>query len=220
MSTGLSNKYGCIFFIKIMSHTFSDKEAHRRIIYEYILKLEITESNNMEGFQRELSRHIKQYDSIQVNAWKKITTHLICQYHKINSPPFQTGFNIRVLAGPKQKTKYELICTLFEWTSSTCHDLIASNLWPKPETSNNHEINTMPVHEKPMGGEVATFGVITKIQQMQNHGLSQQLNKQLGDRSPAPTNNVWTRVSHVFLPTFWCPKCNKWTSHHESLHDD
>jgi hypothetical protein len=50
----LSNKYGRIFFIRLISHTFPDKEAHKRIIYEYILKLEITESNNMEGSQREL----------------------------------------------------------------------------------------------------------------------------------------------------------------------
>jgi hypothetical protein len=62
---GLSNKYGRIFFIKNFSHAFPDKEAHKRIIYEYILKLEITESNNMEGFQQELRRHIKQYDAIQ-----------------------------------------------------------------------------------------------------------------------------------------------------------
>jgi hypothetical protein len=54
MPNGLSNKEGHIFFIKIVSHTLTDKEAHKHIIYEYILKLEITESNNMEGFQREL----------------------------------------------------------------------------------------------------------------------------------------------------------------------
>jgi hypothetical protein len=51
MPIGLSNKDGRIFFIKLISHTFPDKEAHKPIIYEYILKLEITESNNMEGFQ-------------------------------------------------------------------------------------------------------------------------------------------------------------------------
>jgi hypothetical protein len=51
---GLNNKDGRIFFIKIVSHSFLDKEAHKSIIYEYVLKLEITESNNMEGFQREL----------------------------------------------------------------------------------------------------------------------------------------------------------------------
>jgi hypothetical protein len=51
---GLSNKDGHILFIKLISHAFPDKEAHKCIIYEYILKLEITESNNMEGFQQEL----------------------------------------------------------------------------------------------------------------------------------------------------------------------
>jgi hypothetical protein len=65
MPIGLSNKDGQLFFIKLVSHTFPDKEAHTRIMYEYILKLEITESNNIEGFQRELQRHIKKYDAIQ-----------------------------------------------------------------------------------------------------------------------------------------------------------
>jgi hypothetical protein len=64
MPIGLINKDGQLFFIKLVSHTFPDKEAHKRIIYEYILKLEITESNNMEVFQRELRRRIKQYDAI------------------------------------------------------------------------------------------------------------------------------------------------------------
>jgi hypothetical protein len=68
---GLSNKYGHIFFIKLILHTFPDKESHKRIIYEYILKLEITESNSMDGFQRELQRHIKKYDAIQGSEWKK-----------------------------------------------------------------------------------------------------------------------------------------------------
>jgi hypothetical protein len=36
----------------------------------------------------------------------------------------------------------------------------------------------------------------------------------------APTEKVSIRVSHVFLPTCWCPKCDRWTSHHENLHDD
>jgi hypothetical protein len=39
MPIGLSNKDELIFFIKLVSHTFPDKEAHKRIIYEYILKL-------------------------------------------------------------------------------------------------------------------------------------------------------------------------------------
>jgi hypothetical protein len=57
MPPGLSHKDGRIF-IELVSHTFPDKEAHKRIIYEYILKLEITESNNMESFTREIRRHI------------------------------------------------------------------------------------------------------------------------------------------------------------------
>jgi hypothetical protein len=67
--TGLSHKDGRLFFIKLVYHTFPDKEAHKRIIYEYILKLEITKSNNMESFTRELRRHIKQYDAIQGSEW-------------------------------------------------------------------------------------------------------------------------------------------------------
>jgi hypothetical protein len=54
MPPGLSHKDGRIYFIKLVSHNFPDKEAHKRIIYEYILKLEIMESNNMESFTREI----------------------------------------------------------------------------------------------------------------------------------------------------------------------
>jgi hypothetical protein len=54
MPPGLSHKDGRIYFIKLISHTFPDKEAHKRIIYEYILKLEIMESNNMKNFTREI----------------------------------------------------------------------------------------------------------------------------------------------------------------------
>jgi hypothetical protein len=43
MSPDLSHKDGRIYFIKLVSHTFPYKQAHKRIIYEYILKLEITE---------------------------------------------------------------------------------------------------------------------------------------------------------------------------------
>jgi hypothetical protein len=113
MPIGPSNKDGRIFFIKLVSHTFPDKEAHKRIIYEYTLKLEITESNNMEGFTRELRRHIKQYDAIQGSEWKKITNHIIKQYQKIDPPPFNTGFNMIVVQGPSTTyTKYGWLCIL------------------------------------------------------------------------------------------------------------
>jgi hypothetical protein len=99
---------------------------------EYIFKLEIIESNNMEGFQRELIPHVNQYDAIKVKERKKITNHLIHQYHKIDLPPFQIRFNIRVLVGPKEQMKYSWMCTLLEWKTSTCHDLIMHNIWHKP----------------------------------------------------------------------------------------
>jgi hypothetical protein len=35
MPLGLSNKDGCIFFIKIVSHTFPDNKSHKRIIYDW-----------------------------------------------------------------------------------------------------------------------------------------------------------------------------------------
>jgi hypothetical protein len=35
-----------------------------------------------------------------------------------------------------------------------------------------------------------------------------------------PTDNICISTSHVFLPTFWCQKCNSWSSHHDQLHDE
>jgi hypothetical protein len=103
----------------------------------------------MEGFTRELRRHIKQYDAIQGSEWKKITNHIIKQYQKIDSPPFNTGFNMIVVQGPSTTdTKYGWLCILLEWTNSTRHDLITRNLWPKPEITTNQELNTMPMHDK------------------------------------------------------------------------
>jgi hypothetical protein len=158
MQIRLSNKDGQLFFIKLISHTFPDKEAHKWIIFEYILKLEITESNNMEGFTREIRRHIKQYDAIQGSEWKKITNHIIKQYQKIDSSPFNTGFNMLVITGPSPShTKYRWLCILLEWTNITHHDLITQNLWPKWEITTNQELNTMPVHDKQWGTDVNSW---------------------------------------------------------------
>jgi hypothetical protein len=38
--------------------------------------------------------------------------------------------------------------------------------------------------------------------------------------APKPTENIWIGISHVFLPTFWCSKCDSWSSHHDKLHDE
>jgi hypothetical protein len=100
MPPRLPNKDGRLFFVKLVLRTFLDNEAHKRIIYEYIMKLEITEPNHMESFQRELRSHTIQYEAIQGTEWKKITNHNIKQYQKIDSPPFYTGFNMIVVDGP------------------------------------------------------------------------------------------------------------------------
>jgi hypothetical protein len=128
----MSHKDGGLFFIKLKSHTSLDKEAHKRIIYEYILKLEITKSSNIESFTKELRIHIKQYDAIQGSEWKKITNHIIRQYQKIDSPPFNAGFKMIIVRGPSTTyTKYGWLCILLEWTNSTRHYIITRNIWPK-----------------------------------------------------------------------------------------
>jgi hypothetical protein len=35
-----------------------------------------------------------------------------------------------------------------------------------------------------------------------------------------PTDKIWIGISHVFLPTFWCLKCDIWPSHHGKIHDE
>jgi hypothetical protein len=112
----------------------------------------------MESFTRELRRHIKQYDAIQGSEWKKITNHIIRQYQKIDSPPFNTGFNMIIVWGPSASdTKYGWLCILLDWTNSTRHYLITHNLWPKPEITTNQELNTMPMHNKPRGTELNSW---------------------------------------------------------------
>jgi hypothetical protein len=158
MPIGLSRKDGRIYFIKLVSHTFPDKESHNRIIYEYILKLEITESNNMESLTREIRQHIKQYDAISGSEWKKITNHIIRQYQKIDSQPFNTGLNMIIVQGPSASdTKYGWLCILLDRTNNTRHDLITRNLWPKPEIATNQELNTMPMHDKPWVTELNSW---------------------------------------------------------------
>jgi hypothetical protein len=112
----------------------------------------------MESFIRELRRHITQYDVIQGSEWKNITNHIIRQYQNIDSPPFSTGFNMIIIRGPSASdTKYGWLCILLDWTNSTRHYLITRNLWPKPEITTNQELNTMPMHDKPLGTELNSW---------------------------------------------------------------
>jgi hypothetical protein len=113
MPTGLSHKDGRLFFIKIVSHTFPDKESHKQIIYEYILKLEIMESNNMARFTREIRSHMghrTQFVEIPWNGSKienmgrvfnktnNSEINIYCSnygsiYHQLRSIPFHTRFH-------------------------------------------------------------------------------------------------------------------------------
>jgi hypothetical protein len=201
----------------------------------------------MEGFQWKLRRHIKQYDAIQGSKWKKITNHIIRKYQKIESPPFNTGFNMLVVTGPaKTQTKYGWLCTLLKWTNITRHDLITHNLWPKPETITSQELNTMPMHYKQWGADCNPWKSNTttaKTKPWPDSSTKQTTPRSIStaataDRSnisydtylythvftkvnidtPKPTDNIWIGTSHVFLPTFWCSKCDSWSSHHDKLH--
>jgi hypothetical protein len=249
MPPGLPNKDGCLFFVKLVLHTFPDKEAHKRIIYEYILKLEITESNNMESFQRELQRNTIQYQAIQGTEWKKITNHIIKQYQKIDSPSFYTSFNMIVVDGPSaNQTKYEWIVKILTWTTATRHDLLSRNLWPKPEIKTGQELNTMPMHANQWGNTTNTWrsqGLSDKTRSWAdssprlttprsisttatadqttisyNPRQSKHIFTKININEPKPTDNICIGTSHVFLPTFWCQKCNSWSSHHDQLNDE
>jgi hypothetical protein len=203
----------------------------------------------MEGFQRELQRHIKQYDAIQGSEWKKITNHIIRQYQKIDSPPFNTGFNMHIVMGPiKTQTKYGWLCILLEWTNNTRHALITHNLWPKPETTTSQELNTIPMHGKQWGTyvnswkfqgktaksktwadsstklttprSISTTAAADRSNISYHSYLSKHVFTKVNIDAPKPADNIWIGPSHIFLPTFWCSKCDGWSSHHDKLHDE
>jgi hypothetical protein len=50
--------------------------------------------------------------------------------------------------------------------------------------------------------------------------LSTHVFTKVNYEAPVPTDNVWIGASHIFLPKFWCSKCDSWSSHHEKLHDE
>jgi hypothetical protein len=148
MPEGISNKYGHIFFITLVSRTLPDKEAHKHIIRDCIIfELDITLSNLMESFQRDLVCHLKQYKMMQGTKWKNIVTCIIKQYRKIDKPAFQTSLNTRILTGSMKQTNYTWLTTLIRWTNDTRQDLRSRNLYPKLEVADNHEINTVHMHQ-------------------------------------------------------------------------
>jgi hypothetical protein len=154
-----------------------------------------------------------------------------------------------VVDGPSaNQTKYEWILMLLKWTTASCHDLLSRNLWPKPEIKTGQELNTMPMHDNQWDTEtntwrshgpsdktkswVASSPRLTTPRSISTAATAYQTTISYDPRQskhsftkinidePKPTYNVWIGTSHVFLPTFWCQKCNSWSSHHDKLHDE
>jgi hypothetical protein len=203
----------------------------------------------MESFTREIRRHIKQYDAISGSEWKKITNHIIRQYQKIDSQPFNTGFNVIIVKGPSASdTKYGWLYILLDWTNNTRHDLITRNIWPRPEIETTQELSTMPMHDKPWGtainswrsqgtatksragGEsstklttprsISTAATMDRSTVSYDPYLSTHVFTKVNIDAPKSTDNIWIGVSRVFLPTLWCSKCDSWSSNHDKIHDE
>jgi hypothetical protein len=144
-----------------------------------------------------------------------------------------------VVKGPSaNQTKYAWIIKILTWTTTTRHDLLSRNLWPKPEIKTGQEINTMPMHASQWGNTTNTWrpqGTSDKTKLWgapstrvttprsisttatadqttisydphQSKHIFTKIN--IHEPKPKPTDNIWIGTSHVFLPTFWCKKCN------------
>jgi hypothetical protein len=146
------------------------------------------------------------------------------------------------------QTKYEWILKLLTWTTTTRHDLLSRNLWPKPEIKTGQELNTMLMHANQWGNTTNTWRSQGHSDKTRSWGASsprlttprsisttatteqttisydprqsKHIFTKIHINEPKPTDNLWIGTSHVFLPTFWCQKCNSWSSHHDQLHDE
>jgi hypothetical protein len=163
--------------------------------------------------------------------------------------PLKTGFNMLFVTGPaKTQTTYGWLCALLEWTNTTRHDLITHNLCPTPETNTSQELNTMPIHDRQWGTHgnswksqattekpktwadsstklttprsISTAATSYRSNISYDPYLSTHIFTKVNVDAPRPTYNMWIGTSHIFLPTFWCSKCDSWSSHHDKIHDE
>jgi hypothetical protein len=154
-----------------------------------------------------------------------------------------------IVEGPSASdTKYDWLYILLKWTNNTRHDIITRNLWPKPEIVTTQELNTMPMHDKPWGTAINSWrsqGTATKSRALGESStklttprsistaatmdrsavsndpyLSTHVFTKVNIGAPKPTYNIWIGVSHFVLPTFWCSKCDSWSSHNDKIHDE
>jgi hypothetical protein len=164
-------------------------------------------------------------------------------------PSFQMVSNMQVVTGTtKAQTKYGWLCTILEWTNTTRHDLITRNLWPKTERTTSQDLNTMPMHDRQWDTDINSWSTTKNTAKVKTWPYSSTKQKPprsistatTADQSnisydpyrsthiftkvnidaPKPTYNIWIGTSHILLPTFWCSKCDSWTSHHDKLHDE
>jgi hypothetical protein len=115
------------------------------------------------------------------------------------------GFNMQVVTGPtKVQTKYSWLCTLLEWKNITRHDQITRNLWPKPETNNNQELNTMPMHENKWATESnywSTTKDTAKAKPWPDSSTKQTTPRSISTATTADRSNISYdpyRSTHVF----------------------
>jgi hypothetical protein len=147
------------------------------------------------------------------------------------------GFNMQVVLGPtKVQTKYGWLCSLLECTNITRHDLITRHIWPKPETKNNQELNTMPIHENKWATERNSWGTTKDIAKAKPWpDSSTKTTPRListattADRSnisydPYRSTHIFTKLNHEAPKpidnVLICTECDSWSSHHDKLHEE
>jgi hypothetical protein len=146
------------------------------------------------------------------------------------------------------QTKYEWIIKLLTLTITTRHDLLSRNLWPKPEIKAGQELNTMHMRSNQWGNKtktwrsqgasykkrlweassprltirrlISTTATADQTTISYDPRQSNHIFTKINITKPKPTYNIWIGASDVFLPTFWCQKCNSWSSHHDHLHNE
>jgi hypothetical protein len=65
---------------------------------------------------------------------------------------------------------------------------------------------------------ISTAATADRSNMSYNLYLSTHVFTKVNIDAPKPTDKIWIDTSHVFLPTFWCTKCDSWSSHHDKLH--
>jgi hypothetical protein len=101
---------------------------------------------------------------------------------------------MQVVKGPaKTQTKYGWLCTILECTNITRHNLITRNLWPKPETTNNQELNTIPMHDRQWGTERNSWNTTQntgKAKTWQDSSTKQTTPRSISTATTADRSNI------------------------------